>query len=405
MRSLDLKRNLRLLYLFQFLKSLQLFGAVSVPFYLEWGGLDYTRMFVLEGAFSLFMFVLEVPTGAIADRFGRKWSLVAGALASGASFMMFGLVRSYPLFFVANFLCAVGATCISGADRALLYDSLLAAGHGEQGRSVLSRYEAVGSVGMLIGFPLGSVVAGMPGLHRPASLALVFFLSGVVFALAALPMLLAREAPRGKVEKPSLFRDMAEIRLLLAPGQLRRLTCNYALISATTFFMFWFYQSLAGEAGLPIAWNGALAAGLNALGMVLLWRAAQLEASLGLARLLFITAIAPGLLYLGLAWYRPPVLALPAAFLIVGMRLLRAPLLSDLINKQVESRNRATVLSGISMIERAVTFVFYPLVGLAADRSLSLAFAGLGVCSLLALLLPLRLGQAEQKQVAAVEYD
>ena len=44
------ERNLRLIYLFQLLKSLQLFGAVTVPFYLEWGGLDYTRMFVLEGA-------------------------------------------------------------------------------------------------------------------------------------------------------------------------------------------------------------------------------------------------------------------------------------------------------------------------------------------------------------------
>jgi len=47
-----LARSLRLIYLFQALKSLQFFGAVAVPFYLEWAGVDYTRMFLLEAAFA-----------------------------------------------------------------------------------------------------------------------------------------------------------------------------------------------------------------------------------------------------------------------------------------------------------------------------------------------------------------
>ena len=379
----NVERNLRLIYVFQLLKSLQLFGAVTVPFYLEWGGLDYTRMFVLEGAYSLFMFVLEVPTGAIADRFGRKWSLVLGAAFSGVAFAMFGLVRSYPWFFVANLLCAVGATCISGADQALLYDTLLVAKRAEEGRRVLSRFQAIGSVGLMVGFPLGSLLAGASFFPRPQSLALVFFLSGIVFALSILPLLFVTEPERAKPMRYPLREGVSGVRLLLAPGRLRRLTFSYATISATGFFMFWFYQSLAREAAMPLAWNGPIGAGLSLLGMLLLWNAARLEGWLGLPRLLTITALLPALLYLGLAVYRPPPFAFSAAFIIVGMKLLREPLLSDLINKLVESRNRATVLSGVSMIERAVVFSLYPLVGLAADHALSLAFAGLGMVTLL----------------------
>jgi MFS family permease len=376
-----LGRSLRFIYLFQALKSLQLFGAVSVPFYLEWAGVDYTRMFLLEAAYALFMVVLEVPTGTIADRFGRKVSLIAGALLAGASFVMFGLTRSYPLYFVANFLCAAGGTCISGADQALIYDTLLATGKGAEGRRTLSRYQAVGTAAMMVGFVVGAWLAGV--WARPQSLATVFVISGGAFLASAVPLLFVAEPARAEKLQHPLREGIEGMRMLLAPGELRRLAFNYATVSATGFFMFWFYQSLAREAGLPLAANGLLGAGLTLLGMVLLWKAGALEARLGLGRLLMATAVAPGCFYLALAGFRPPVFALAAAFIVVACKLLRGPLLSDLINQRVESRRRATILSGVSLIERAVVFVLYPLVGLAADRSLSAAFGGLGLVSLI----------------------
>jgi MFS family permease len=379
-------RNILLIQLFQFLKGLQLFGAVTVPFYLEWGRLDYTRMFTLEASFALFMFLLEVPTGWIADRFGRKRSLIIGVIIAGASFVMFGLTRSYPLFFVANFLCAVGATCVSGADQALVYDTLLWADRAAEGRRVLSRMQAITTTAMLVGFPLGSFVAGSGLVSRPQSLALVFIMSGVALMLSAVPLLLVTEPPRAETVRHPLREGIEGVRSLLRPGALRSFTLNYALISATGFFMFWFYQSLAREAALPVALNGPLGAGINLLGMLLLWTAPRLERRLGLPRLLLTTAVLPGVLYLGLGAlgsHRMAALSLPAAFVIVGMKLLRAPLLSDLINRQVESRNRATMLSGVSMLERGVIFMLYPIIGAAADRSLSIAFIALGGATLL----------------------
>ena len=92
---------------------------------------------------------------------------------------MFGLVRSYPLFFVASFLCAIGTACISGADQALLFDAVVAAGKADDSRRILARYQAVGSTAMLVPFPLGSFLAGLALFPRAQDLASVFVLSGL----------------------------------------------------------------------------------------------------------------------------------------------------------------------------------------------------------------------------------
>lgn len=400
-----LRRNLRFLYAFQFLRNVQLFGAVTVPFYQRWGRLDYTRMFILEASFAAFILLLDVPTGALADRYGRRWSLTLGALFSGASFVMFGLVRAYPLFFVANFVCAVGYAFTSGADQALLYESLLAAGQADRARHHLSRYQAMASLGILLGFPAGSWIAGSSLFSTPRALAFVFILSGIVFALSALPLWLIAEPARAQKVTDPLREGIEGVKLLLRPGDLRRVALHYVLISATTFFMLWFYQSLAGEESVPLRWNGVLGAGLNALALVLLWNATRLERRFGLRPLLYTAAFAPGVLYLALGVARPAWIALPAAFVIVGFKRLRQPLLADLTNQLIASRNRATVLSGVSMLERAVIFVLYPLIGLAADRSLGNAFAALGALTI-AFALATRLPETPQPSAApAMQLD
>jgi MFS family permease len=61
-----------MIYLFSFLKSLEFFGAVAVPFYLQRMEFSYTQMFLMETIFSVCLFLFEIPTGVVADRWGRK---------------------------------------------------------------------------------------------------------------------------------------------------------------------------------------------------------------------------------------------------------------------------------------------------------------------------------------------
>ena len=62
---------------------------------------------------------------------------------------------------------------------------------------------------------------------------------------------------------------------------------------------------------------------------------------------------------------------------------MRSPILSDFMNKHIESRNRATVLSGVSMLEKIIVMILYPIIGLLADFSLWATFLFLGIATLI----------------------
>ncbi len=146
-----MKSNIYKLYVINLVKNMMFFSSVTVPFFLDWARVDYTRIFLLEASFSFWMFVLEIPTGIVADKYGRKYSIALGGIFSAVSFALFGLVNNYGVFFLADFICVVGITLMSGADKALLYDTLIAIGEDGKGTRYFSRYETAGIIGIIIG--------------------------------------------------------------------------------------------------------------------------------------------------------------------------------------------------------------------------------------------------------------
>ncbi len=69
----------------------------------------------------------------------------------------------------------------------------------------------------------------------------------------------------------------------------------------------------------------------------------------------------------------------------------------DFMNKHIESSNRATVLSGVSMLDRILITILYPIVGYITDIKLEYAFLFLGITSLVFALLT-RIREAESRE-------
>ena len=196
------RSNIRKAYVASFLKNLQFFGPISVPYFLDWLRVDYTRLFILQAWFLLWVFLLEIPTGVVADKFGRKISVALGCVLFSAGFNLFSAIL------------------------------------------------------------------------------------------------------------------LANVRLL--------------------------------------------------------------ENAIGVRRLLLFTALVPGVLFILLGVAHSLAFAIPALFELVGCRMLRLPILNAFINRHVESENRAIVISSVSLLERLVTFLLYPIVGMLADASLDHALWLLG---------------------------
>jgi hypothetical protein len=259
----------------------------------------------------------------------------------------------------------------------LLYDSLIALGLQDRARHYLSRFEAAGTAGLLVSFPLGSYVASLP--DYPEMLPVPFLLTVASSLLAGLAYFWMIEPARSMPAEGFVKMGVRGLSTIFANAQLRAYVLNAVTISSVTFFAFWFYQPVAGRAGMPVAYLGLLGAGFNLFSALLLANLAFIERAVGIPLLLQVTAVLPALLFASLALVGGLPFVVVAFFALVGCRMLRIPVLNDLMNRHVESENRATVISSVSLVERFITFLLYPLVGALADLSLDYALIFLGV--------------------------
>ena len=150
---------------------------------------------VLEGTYLLF----ELPTGVVADTFGRRVSVVIGVLGTGVAFVVLGLASTYLTAIVSQVLFGIFATFTSGADVAWLTDEI-----GEEAaRPLYLRAEQWYHVGALVAIAASVALASI-------DLRLPVVLSGVGFiVLGALPRggdagggLHAARAARGGADTP-----------------------------------------------------------------------------------------------------------------------------------------------------------------------------------------------------------
>jgi MFS family permease len=194
MRSAGLEGNIVKLAAVRFLCWMHLMSAVIIPFFREWGGLSFVQIFALQTWFMLVCFLMEVPTGAVADRFGRKVSVACGGFLLAAASALYGTFPHLAVFVVAEALFAIAITLISGADEALAYDSLLAQGRELEASRVMARLEAAKLTGIFAGALLGAVVASRFGVRWP------MLLQAVPLGLSGVVALTLTEPPRGKRE-------------------------------------------------------------------------------------------------------------------------------------------------------------------------------------------------------------
>lgn len=106
--------------LYGFLKNQRYFEPFLILAFLD-KGLSFFEIGLLVGFRELTIFVLEVPSGAIADVCGRRGSMVLAFAAYIVSFVVFGFAEDISLLFVAMGLFAIGETFRSGTHKALIF--------------------------------------------------------------------------------------------------------------------------------------------------------------------------------------------------------------------------------------------------------------------------------------------
>lgn len=380
------RNNLRILKLFRICYSL-LFGVSVITLFWKKYGLDLLDIFWLQAIFAVTMVIFEIPTGYIADRLGRKRTLLLSSGIATVGWIGYAFCGSFTQFAVAEVALGLAFSLMSGTDSSLLYESLAEDGACErytrlEGRQQSAALLAEGLAALLGGF-------AVTVLPLEATLIATGLASGVGLAAAfglTEPRRQPYSHPRGT------WYGMYKIaRFVFLKSRIVRFAVPVlAACSVSTMLGVWLYQPLWQEKQVPVWLFGVLWAALS-LPPALAGRWAHvLETRLGRTRILWFLPLPVILGYLILAFV-PGYGALAGAYLVPFLRGLAQPIVGRYIHDETRSDKRATVVSIQSWVFRLGYFLLGPVIGwIGKNYGLSAAFCASATVTFvsLGLLLP-----------------
>lgn len=350
-------RNFRLLLAHRVATRTLLFIPYAFHFLTDVRGLDAFEYGLIMAVFYTTCVVLEVPSGVVADRLGRRPTLVVGAVFSTLGCVAFALGNGFWLFALAEVCLAASTALVSGADSALLYDSLAAEGRETEYLRMEGAAQASWLVASALGLPLADlflVHAGDPTAAVWATGALASL--GILFAFAMVepPLthrLSAREITLGAA------RDVVRV-----PGLLRLIVYSISVFVLLRIAITLYYNPVLTAAGVPIRNWGTILAVVNLVGGIAAWRAHSLIARFGERFVLATMPVALGSMYAVMASVQVPLVA--SLFVLQSVALgLHPVVVRNRLNRLVPSpARRATTLSIESLYCRlAVALVSVPI--------------------------------------------
>ncbi|ACL38868.1 major facilitator superfamily MFS_1 [Pseudarthrobacter chlorophenolicus A6] len=348
--------------------------GINTLFLLD-AGLSNLEAFAANAFFTAGMVLFEVPTGVVADSWGRRASFLLGTVTLAGSTFLYYLLWQYSAPFwwwaAVSVLLGLGFTFFSGAVEAWLVDALQFSGYDGTLETVLGRGQMVSGIAMLAGSVAGGVIAQATNLGVPFLLRV-----GVLLAMFVVAFLLMHDV--GFTPERSA-RPLAATRAVLkasVDGGLRHPPVRYIMLAApftqgVGIYVFYALQPyLLQLFGDPRAYAvaglaAAIVAGADVVGG---WMAPRVRKLVHRRTTVLIASnVASALILVALLFTTTFWLALVLLMLWGMVGSAGVPVRQAYLNDMIPSKQRATVLSFDSLMGSSGGVVVQPLLGRAAD--------------------------------------
>lgn len=377
MNESECDRNIMLYRLYVIFNEPLFWGPILITSLQGLAHMSLPDIYYMEAVVLGLCVLLDIPSGALADVIGRKRTIIIGRIFLFGSVVFFTIMTSPLGAWTGNILWAIGYTMQSGADTALLYDTLKE--HGKEDQFKRIEGQAVGS--RLILIACCSVATGLlasVALRLPLWIGLPFTLVPLVAAF-----FLKEPVP---TEHYSAEKQMAVLkqgaRFVIGSIEIRWMVGFAALLATTSKVWFFTYNPYFEVVGFPIAYYGVIFFFLNTVAWLSSHYAYNIEHYLGERRCIIGMVLCLGvpILLMGLVPIQPFVC------LVVVQNVVRGfmrPFVGDYMNRHITSNIRATVLSVQSSIANLTAIIGLAVFGLCMDHlSLLSSLIILGTVSL-----------------------
>jgi MFS family permease len=327
------------------------------------------------------MVLFEVPTGVVADVWGRRASFLLGTVTLAASTGLYVLLWQvngpFWQWAVVSLLLGLGFTFFSGAVEAWLVDALTATGYTGPLESVFARGQVISGTGMLAGSVAGGYIAQLTNLGVPFVLR-----AGVLLVMFVVALVLMRDigftpsrgaGPIDGTGPIDRVRNIAanSVRYGWRVPAVRYLMLAAPFTGGVSIYVFYALQPyLLDLWGDPQAYGiaglaAAIVAGAQILGGLLTPQVARIFPRRTTALLVVEAIAAVAVLLIGLVTNFWAVIAL----IVVWALLFAAvtPVRQAYINGMIPSQQRATILSFDSLMSSSGGIAAQPVLGRVAD--------------------------------------
>jgi MFS family permease len=324
-----------------------LFGVY--PIFLRSRGLDQFQINSVLATYFLVLFLTDVPTGAFADLLGRRRSFVLGAFLRVSAFILYFVAHHYYVFIIAESIDGIGTTFGNGAIDAWGVDALDDAGYDGLKDRLFSRISQLTTIGFMGSAMIGAYVADV-NIAWPWILGA----GGYVVAGTVGAFLMHDERPHATtVRIAAIPRRIAEN----VSGGIRAGLGAYTVLMLSIANAITFAAWAPYWVSWPIMFNESLAVGVWIIGWIYCGLSAarligaEVSARLAVdenqraARVSMLVIAASAMLFLAGLFGGRPVASLAMLFVMNLFTGAMMPLVQSWFNEQLESGNRATLLS------------------------------------------------------------
>jgi MFS family permease len=368
--------NITKMALISFFSTLYFYSPIAT-LYCQKRGLNFLQINALDGIIFGVMSLAEVPTGIIADRIGRKFSIIMSLFLQLIGEVIYIFANAYWHFVGVVIIAGVSWSFASGCVDALIYDSLKEKGQEQDMSKAMGLFSASAQLSQVIAPLVGGFIVSSLTMNK-FILAIAMTAISVTVALFISFFLKEPKAEPTRSEESSFTLLKDGVKLLRHNASLQRIVLLSLFTSSFAGYFYTLYQPYFLKSNVLPVWLGlarSTGAILAIAGSKYAW---LLENHIGVKRSAFLATASPGAFYLLMSLVYHPALSVVLFCLAYGSISLEKPLFARYRNIYIESKNRATVLSIITMFAGMYEALMGLFIGSIADYHFSYAFMFMG---------------------------
>lgn len=347
---------------------IQMVFTLNAIYYVTTAELNALQLVLIGTILEVSILLFELPTGLVADLYGRKRSMVIGISLIGLAHLLEGGIPDFWAIALASALWGIGWTFLSGAEQAWIADEM----GNDSLEQVFLRGAQYSSFGRFIGIGLAVLLAEVTSVQITIVLAGGMLVTLAIIAWCVLPE--TRFEPITRADTSNLVQAKRTVR-----DGYTHIRGNSILVGLAAITLVW---GLASE-GFDRLWGAHLIETFQLSGQAAVYWFGLFYAVAFLLNMLVLKGVelyVKGRYATTLFWFNVLLIIAMLAFASIGqfwaavllywmiaaLRNVHYPLMSVMTNERLPSKGRATILSMFGQVDAFGQVAGGPLIGLLA---------------------------------------